>query len=1199
MLALPALSYSMLTAQDNESESNEVFELPPFSVTTDEDIGYMAANTLSGTRLRTDLKDVGSAVSVYTEEFLNDVGATDSQSLLTYAVGVEVGGTFSTYTEGGGGSTIDEGARLPNPNTSTRVRGLAAADNARDYFISRIPWDGFNIARVDINRGANSILFGLGSPAGIINYTVIEPQFNDLGKISARVGSYGSTRMELDLNKELIDNELAVRFAAVSDKEKFRQDPAYEDDQRWFGAIKYQPDWFKNLGGVTQIKANVERGDVTANRPRTVTPVDYITPWFNDPLSDAELEQIANATSIDDLPRPLNQLMGLGQQTYTPFQLEDDYSELPNRGQRRATYTSGDPNPYYNPAIGNFAQVFGGPIAIFPDHTSGEVSRYYMSEMHNVRGIGEDGEIDGGVGFPYNRLGGVAEYRNFATQIGLPYAEYGQYKNFHLQDPSIFNFYDNLIDGPNKQEKQDWTAYNLSLAQTFFNNKIGFELSYDSQDYYEERWSMLADQRVALYIDINSELSDGNPNPNAGRPFVSDNGQYGTYSLDESRDVMRATAFGEFEFNDVMEDGWLTKLLGRHVITGLFTRDEFENDRRSWLLYGTDAAYDSYVSAEGEYFNGNDNVRLPNAVVYLGDALYDRSTASGAHVPNPSAWMTMGSGQLYNFDSTWNATGVDPAAYWQNTWNGDDSTQSENPANYVGWSNYDFTPLYSERDGRTDLTTSADLTERQIDSKAGVWQGYFWDGAVVTTLGYREDTVKTRGFRPAYRYDEETGDVDEPWLNQIRDVRSETYTLDGAEWDPSITDDSLTKGVVVHINDLLNGALPINVSLSYLDSENFNPSQARTNIYGEAIPFQSGGTEDYGLWLSTKDNRFSFRVTKFETTLQNASSTAITGNWFLGAVMAWGGNWANVFEYNIDGNGNTFPDDTEPGRYNYSPAAGETQEQAAAREQAAIAGFRALQDAVDPRYWDAWSLDKNATGQNQAASAPQNFSITEDSVSEGYEFEFVANPVPNWRVSLTASKTEATRYNVGGTALVDFVETVDTALNETPAGDLRIWWGGAGNTTTLREWNANFMGNYNLKKLQEGTSTPDIRQWRFTLVSNYSFDEGFLEGFNVGGSYRWEDEVAIGYPLMEDADGNITYDIDSPYYGPSEDFIDLWVGYKRMLTDSIEWSIQVNVRNAFEDEGLIPISVQPDGKTWAAVRTKPEQTWFVTNTFSF
>jgi hypothetical protein len=43
----------------------------------------------------------------------------------------------------------------------------------------------------------------------------------------------------------------------------------------------------------------------------------------------------------------------------------------------------------------------------------------------------------------------------------------------------------------------------------------------------------------------------------------------------------------------------------------------------------------------------------------------------------------------------------------------------------------------------------------------------------------------------------------------------------------------------------------------------------------------------------------------------------------------------------------------------------------------------------------------------------------------------------------------------------------------------------------------------------------------------------------------------------------------------------------------------LNVRNAFAKHGLIPISIEPDGQTWASVRVKPIQEWSVTNTFSF
>ena len=154
-----------------------------------------------------------------------------------------------------------------------------------------------------------------------------------------------------------------------------------------------------------------------------------------------------------------------------------------------------------------------------------------------------------------------------------------------------------------------------------------------------------------------------------------------------------------------------------------------------------------------------------------------------------------------------------------------------------------------------------------------------------------------------------------------------------------------------------------------------------------------------------------------------------------------------------------------------------------------------------------------------------------------------------------------------------------------------------GNTTldiysnVFGPWRANYVQ----MKLQEGAAAPEIRKWRYTAVTNYTFREGFLKGVGVGGSYRWQDKVVIGYPAV--AGGK--FDLTKPYYGPSEDVIDLWTNYERKITNRITWKIQLNVRNAFAKDALIPISIEPDGKTWASVRGAPNQEWFVTNTFSF
>ena len=64
-------------------------ELSPFEVRAEDDSGYQAANTTSGSRLNSRLKDTPAAVSPFTNEFLSDIGATDLESMLAYATNLE------------------------------------------------------------------------------------------------------------------------------------------------------------------------------------------------------------------------------------------------------------------------------------------------------------------------------------------------------------------------------------------------------------------------------------------------------------------------------------------------------------------------------------------------------------------------------------------------------------------------------------------------------------------------------------------------------------------------------------------------------------------------------------------------------------------------------------------------------------------------------------------------------------------------------------------------------------------------------------------------------------------------------------------------------------------------------------------------------------------------------------------------------
>jgi outer membrane receptor for ferric coprogen and ferric-rhodotorulic acid len=196
-------------------KEEDVLELSPFLVNAADDTGYRASSTLAGTRLRTDLRDVAASISVITKDFMNDIAANNLQDLLTYTAGTEVDGLAGNFSGSGfnsGGFQEFNGASR-SVQGNTRVRGLGAADQTRDYFITDTPMDGYNIDRVEINRGPNAILFGLGRPGGIINSGLIRAMPNRTKtKVETQFDQESSKRLVFDHNQVLIKDVLALRF---------------------------------------------------------------------------------------------------------------------------------------------------------------------------------------------------------------------------------------------------------------------------------------------------------------------------------------------------------------------------------------------------------------------------------------------------------------------------------------------------------------------------------------------------------------------------------------------------------------------------------------------------------------------------------------------------------------------------------------------------------------------------------------------------------------------------------------------------------------------------------------------------------------------------------------------------------------------------------------------------------------------------
>ncbi|MEM9158005.1 MAG: TonB-dependent receptor plug domain-containing protein [Verrucomicrobiota bacterium] len=1180
-LALASVS-SVAFAQDDDEE-DEIFELSPFQVDGSQDDGYRATSTLAGSRIRTDLKDVGSAITVVTKEFLEDVGAIDNETLLAYTPSTEVGGTFGNYTGVGNGISINERGNFNNPNSNTRVRGLAAADNTRDYFISDIPWDGFIVDRVDMQRGPNAILFGLGSPAGIVNVTTHDAVFADQGRAEVRVGSYGSLRGTVRKNFVILEDELAAKVAVVSDQQKFRQDPAFDDDNRAYLAFKWKPSFLNGERTRFTAKANYENGSITSNRPRTVTPQDNITPFFN-PVGRVGADPESGVYELGTFP----DTPGLGRMTFHPADVRNASKGLGFNQIGKTVEVLGEDvaNPYYIPAIGNYGQVFGGPVFFFDSVDSTALSSVMVTEFNDRGGLNSTGGIDGTIdGNDYTRLTSVADYADYAGQNGanLEWAQFGQYKNAHLSDPSIFNFYDLLFDGPNKSEWADWDAITASIEHTFLDGTVGYELAFFDQTYTDGRVGITG-FNDSIFIDTNSHLTDGSVNPNVGRPFISDSAEGGNRVFRSERESIRFTAYAEHDFTK-KNDNWLTRLVGLHRLTGLKSTESRFTDSRDFHRYRMEDAY--YERTGDPRWVGSSN--LVNTSHYIGPSLLNTPSASGLNLSNvTSAHELPSSVSVYMFDSTWNST-VDPGADWDNA--GSLSTQSENPANYVGWTSYEFGVLNAlEGNNMDQMISSGNLSEYEVESEAAVWQGWLLNGAVVGMYGWREDTL-------------DTWNANAPELpNGYRDVSPGAYNLDFDATQEG--GESTSYSLVAHINELPGmDWLPFEMSASYSSSENFQPGAGRRDMFGQELPAPFGETTDKSLYLATKDNRFSLKITDYETSVNESESSYIDGTWFVGRFVAWGENWRNVYAYNIT---NGFSDDDEfisdgtdnlGWRYNLQGPDGSFDQ---AFEDKAVSDWRDFTNAIAeefPTYFDAWSMQGIGTEVKEFNSSdPAGLTYTQNAISSGTEFEFNAKLSDNWDITMNASKTEAVRNDVGGAAMIEWVNFVDRWFEETNAGDIRIW--SAGGPTIKNEWNNTFRSSYSLTELLEGTATPEIREWRFNAWTRYKLTEGRFKGVEFGGGARWQDEIILGYQPELDAEGRVTYDLNTPYVGPDELAIDFFANYSKKLENGMRWKIQINIRDLFADDDLIPLSTQANGD-WAALRIPAERTWSLTNTFEF
>jgi catecholate siderophore receptor len=1118
-LALFFLVTLVLHAQrtPERAKDDDVTVLSPFMVQTTTDVGYEASSSLAGTGLNTKLTDLGASVSVITAKFLEDTASFNLRDVLVYQTNMEAtgfGGNLSGATPSLGGVTTEPS--LSNGPVGTRVRGLAEATQGLNYYRAIVPVDGYNIDRVEVNRGANALLFGVGSPAGIINTSTAPADLRKGSRVlNFSVGSYGSWRGSFNVNLVPASGEFAVRAAAVKGEDRFQQKFTFTETDRRYVAAAWDIKPLRDLGPLTSttFRASFETGKLRSNRPRALTPSDRISSWFDATLpADLRAAGARGKVTYDPTVGPFN--------VFTRAQGNATLG-VPENVNRSPTFFFQDvnataPRDNIQPATG--LPLLGRPLV------SNNV--FYANSGLTGTAVGA-----------YSR-----ELSRVRADYGL--ADQAFYTSENLTDPTVFDFFNNLLAGPNSEANSNLRNADLSSQQLLFNRTAGFELSYNLQRWQEGYQSLMNQAAPYIAIDVNTRMWTGEVNPNFGRPFISTAGA-ASYN-DQRVETSRVKLFYELNLQEKFRSRW-SGLLGTHVLSLLGQRETFTTESHGGgsMFYTPD-----------RWANGNNQARTAAqskqivTLVYIGPSLASATAPSGAHLQGIQA-------NLMNFHQEVNGKGVILAREQAPT------TSVARDPQYAPYT----TPITIRREDRKVSNTAsfANINERTLDSQALAMQSKFFGDRIVGTFGWRREESSIRSVNAPF---DPTGEgyvrIDEP-----------TFTLDRPGLEAQTFSNTLFAwSAVAKTPEKWLRRVPLLTALNiyYGESENFTPPATKTvTVFGRELEPPRGLTKEQGIYLETFNGRLTARLNFFETT-QTGSFNGTVGGIPNSIMSIWSQAVAMVRAGNIpDGGGGN------PVGFVAPPA-----------EMVSVYNARIVNGNL--QYTDPGIRD------------------TSDFVTKGTEIELMFRPKRGLSFTANVSEQKSVRSNTGGSIRKLLYET-PTATGRPIAEEWRGEWafqvplnvGGIPNIGSRTDVNmlsnnfqANALNRFNTAVAGDGAPVQELRKWRANFVGSYEFQGERLKGFGVGTGLRWLDRAAIGYPVVtfradlktqvstgmpaEPGDVRVS-DVRNPFFGPTEMRYDGWLSYQRkILKGKVGFKAQLNVRNLFTHNELVPVVINPDGK---------------------
>jgi catecholate siderophore receptor len=335
---------------------------------------YGQEDTSTATRTDTPLRDVPQAVTVITDDLIQDQAMRSMGDVVRYVPGVSMGqgeGHRDAPTLRGNSSTAD-----------------FYVDGVRDDL--QYYRDLYNAERIEVLKGPNAMIFGRGGGGGVINRVTEWANWAPAREVALTIGAYEQYRGAVDVGGALND-AAALRFNGVYEQSESYRD--YLEIER-YGA---NPTAALRLGGDTTLRLGYEyfADDRTVDRG---VPSENGRPWagsrsafFGNPdLSFSEIEVNLLTLRVDhefgpNLRLRNNTVFGLYDKYYQNMHANSAVNGVGNVSLQ--AYTSGTERENLFNQTDLMWQITGGQI----DHTILAGFEFGREDTDNTRAANNNG----------------------------------------------------------------------------------------------------------------------------------------------------------------------------------------------------------------------------------------------------------------------------------------------------------------------------------------------------------------------------------------------------------------------------------------------------------------------------------------------------------------------------------------------------------------------------------------------------------------------------------------------------------------------------------------------------------------------------------------------------------------------------------------------------------------------------------------